>query len=245
MASQPRMREREEARRLSVRTLAVASAASFVAAIVTSQFSTVGTPIAAALTPVIVTLVSELLHRPTELIAQRVTRETEALPEAGGPAPPPPPEADRLPERAPAEPEITPAPPPGPREGPQATPVRVYRQRPAPSRRRRRIAVGVVATTALLAFAIAAAALTVPELIGGGSITGDRDTTLFGGRDRKEPERPEEELSPQERPPEQPQEQDQQRQPPTQRQTETEEDRTETTDQTTTEEEPPPGPTVP
>jgi hypothetical protein len=36
--------------------------------------------------------------------------------------------------------------------------------------------------TAALAFAIAAAALTIPELISGGSITGDRQTTLFGGR---------------------------------------------------------------
>jgi hypothetical protein len=41
--------------------------------------------------------------------------------------------------------------------------------------------------TAALAFAIAAAALTIPELISGGSITGDRQTTLFGGRHHAKP----------------------------------------------------------
>jgi hypothetical protein len=172
-------RQREEERRLSVRTLAIASLASASAAIVTSYFWTGGTPIAAAVTPVIVALVSELLHRPTERIAGRFTRETTAiLPDAAGAAPPPEPDADSLPGRAPAE--------PGSRPGGPQPPVRVYgRQAP----RRRRIAIGVVAATAVLAFAIAAAALTLPELIAGESIgKSGRDTTLFGGRDRDRPE---------------------------------------------------------
>src|ERR687887_2888119 len=99
MSSPPRIREREEERRLSLRTLVIASVASATAAIVTSQFWEGGTPIAAAVTPVIVAFVSEMLHRPTEAIARRITSErTAILPEAGGPAPPPPSEADMLPD---------------------------------------------------------------------------------------------------------------------------------------------------
>ncbi len=173
MSSPPRSREREEERRLSIRTLAIASFASATAAVVTSQFWTGGTPIAAAVTPVIVALVSELLHRPTEAIARRVTYERPAiLPEAGAAAPPAEPDADRLPQRAPSEPGSEPE---------REAPVRIYRGQPA--RRRRKIAVGVVVTTAVLAFAIAAAVLTIPELITGGSIgKSSRHTTLFGGK---------------------------------------------------------------
>src|SRR4051794_25895494 len=79
MSSPPRSREREEERHLSLRTLAIASLASASAAIVTSQFWAGGTPIAAAVTPVIVALVSEMLHRPTEAIARRITSERTAI----------------------------------------------------------------------------------------------------------------------------------------------------------------------
>src|SRR5829696_8532004 len=116
MASSPREVEREEERRLNMRTLTIASAASAAAAAVTSQLWIAGTWIAAATTPVIVALVSEALHRPTERIARAFTSEREALEasERGGPdappladaagaAPPPPPEADRLPTRAPSD----------------------------------------------------------------------------------------------------------------------------------------------
>jgi hypothetical protein len=73
MASSPRDAEREEERRLKLRTLTIASAASAVAAAVTSQLWIAGTWIAAALTPVLVTLISEAMHRPTERIAQART----------------------------------------------------------------------------------------------------------------------------------------------------------------------------
>jgi hypothetical protein len=160
---------REEESRIQIRTLIIASIASLVAALITSRIWTAGTPYAAALTPVIVTLVSELLHRPTQAIARRVTSERSALlPEATGAGPP---------EDEPEEP---------PRvardlEG-EPAPIRVYR----PQRRRwGRIHPKVVVLTGVLAFAIAAAALTLPELIAGESIgKGDRRTSIFGGRDR-------------------------------------------------------------
>jgi hypothetical protein len=182
MASHPRNREREDERRLSIRTLAIASIASATAAVVTSQFWAGGTPYAAAFTPVIVALVSEMLHKPTEKIAERMP-DREALglrtPLRRTPAsvrPPGEPESGQPPVptgRTPHEPPPTEA-------GP--VPVNVYKQ-PAP--RRRRIALGVVLATGVLAFAIAAAALTLPELIAGQSIgKSDRKSTFFGGQHR-------------------------------------------------------------
>ena len=79
MASSPRS-EREEERRHNIRTLLIASAASATAAAVTSQLWIRGTWIAAALTPVMVALVSELLNRPAERIARVWTAERPALP---------------------------------------------------------------------------------------------------------------------------------------------------------------------
>ncbi|HEY1360309.1 MAG TPA: hypothetical protein VGF21_18555 [Thermoleophilaceae bacterium] len=170
MSTPPRSREREAQRRLSLRTLAIASIASATAAIVVSQFWAGGTPIAAAVTPVLVALVSEMLHRPTEAIARRITSErTAILP------------ADILERERPKEAEPEREEPPA-REEP---PVRVYGTQRAP-RRRQKIAVGVVVTTAVLAFAIAAAALTIPELIAGHSIVkGDRNTTLVPTKRKK------------------------------------------------------------
>jgi hypothetical protein len=67
--------EREEERRLNMRTLTIASAASAAAAAVTSQLWIAGTWIATALTPVLVALISEALHRPTERVVRaRTTR---------------------------------------------------------------------------------------------------------------------------------------------------------------------------
>jgi hypothetical protein len=154
MATQPpRNQTREEQRRLSIRTLVIASAASAAAAVVTSQFWVRGTWVAAAMTPVIVTIVSELLNRPTEAVAKRITTDrTVVLPAGESPGPEP------IPEQ-----------------------VKVYGG--GGRSRRRKFAVGLVAGTAALAFAIGAAALTLPELITGQSIGhGDRGTTIFGGK---------------------------------------------------------------
>ena len=73
-----------------MRTLAIASTASASAALLTSQLWFRGTWIAAALTPVIVTLVSELLYRPTERIASKLTSERPSLSWPKRTTPPPP-----------------------------------------------------------------------------------------------------------------------------------------------------------
>lgn len=262
MTSRSRTAEREEQGRLNVRTLPIASAASAAAALVTSQLSTAGTWVAAAMTPVIVTLVSEMLNRPTEKIAKSLTSDRGPLAAAGGAGRPASPGADPLPDRAPMEPAAgaRQARPPIPGPGSEA-PIRVYRagqaeprrtgltgrgqkvgargraagsrgregggrdagagdgaagasgqaaaargpgigghpqepgsrgtvlgapgmgpERGRPIARRRKIAFGAVFATAALAFVIAVAALTVPELVAGDSVgRTDGRTTFFGG----------------------------------------------------------------
>jgi hypothetical protein len=159
----PRTQTREEQRRLSIRTLLIASVASAAAAVVTSQFWVHGTWIAAAMTPVIVSLVSEILHRPTEAVARRITTDRTAV----LPPPEPGPEGEPGAELAPGQ-------------------ITVYggrASRSGPPSRRKKFAVGLVVGTGLLGFAIAAVALTVPELITGQPIgNGNGGTTIFGGQ---------------------------------------------------------------
>ena len=141
-----------------MRTLVIASSASATAAVVTSQLWIAGTWIAAAATPVLVALISELLHRPTERIAERLT-------------------TDRPPRRTERDPS-----PRAPE--PNAAPIRVYRSG-SPPPRRRRIAVGAVLGTGALALVIAVVALTVPELIAGGAVGSSDSRTTFFQRDRE------------------------------------------------------------
>lgn len=195
-------RSREEERRLSVRTLIIASIASAMAAIITSQFWIRGTPIAAAVTPVIVTLVSELLNRPTQKIVERLTTETDALPletdalpEAAGAGPPPRdeeyhPSPAREPPPAPLGHDAPVSRAPGRQEqrapGRDTPDYRVYRSGPVTSRG---LPWKTILVTAALAFALAAAALTLPEVIAGQSVgKGDRNFTLWGGDDRDKDE---------------------------------------------------------
>jgi hypothetical protein len=192
MASSTRsdvLREREEERRLNMRTLVIASVASATAAAVTSQLWIHGTWIAAALTPALVALISEAMHRPTERIARAWTSDRPVLGVgAARHADRPAPDDDPLPRRA--GPKADPVPraaAPSPRGGTPDRragapgPVRVYRQ-PGARPPRRRLALGAVAATAAIAFIVAVIALTAGDLVSGGSIgKGAGRTTLFGG----------------------------------------------------------------
>jgi hypothetical protein len=172
-------------------TLLIASIASATAAIVTSQFWQGGTPIAAAVTPIIVSLVSEALKRPmqSELVRRRARRAAEL---SAAPirryrtGEPPVVTEDR-------EREVEPAPPDrnGEADTPQEYTVYGARREEPPAWRERlsgwrerlsqkRVKIALV--TGVLAFLIAGLAVTLPELIFGGSVTGtDRNTTFFGG----------------------------------------------------------------
>jgi hypothetical protein len=267
MASSPRG-QREEERRLNLRTLAIASIASAVAAAVTSQLWFAGTWIAAALTPVLVSLVSELLHRPTEVIVRARTSDRRVVRDRAAPAPQVtvPPEGGRArgrPSERPPQPRRPdgqaagrPGPPAGepdpaaPRPG-EAGPVRVYRQ-PAGRVPRRRIAYGVVAATAAIAFVIGVVALTTTELLAGESIgrSGHRTSIGIGGSSDRQTDRDERDRQPSETTDEQPEEEErpqQERQPAETDEEEQPPPTTETTPTTptVTEEEPPTDQTAP
>jgi len=168
---------------LSLRTLVIASLASATAAMVTSRLFPPGAIFTAALTPVIVAAISEAAHRPVNRVAalreQRWSMVLEArearVAEALGEEPSPLRGAPGLAQGAAAEEEGFSttngggaghygADPFGPRERP----------------RRRRIHPKLAIATGLAAFAIAAAALTLPELIFG-AVASNHQTTFFGG----------------------------------------------------------------
>jgi hypothetical protein len=222
----------------SPRTLVIASVASAAAALLVSELWVAGTWIAAALTPVIVTLVSELLNRPTARIARSLTSARESPPAARGPG--------------------------------SEAPVRVYRSgasdppsaRPGtggptqgaagPRSRRRKIAYGAVFGTAALAFVIAVIAVTVPELVAGGSAGGDDGGTTFFQGENDNSDREPDSQKPQDRAPDdeaKPEEQQEEEQPTTpteQRPTSPDEEQPTTpTQETPTEETPAPGEPLP
>jgi hypothetical protein len=156
--------EREEERRLNTRTLTIASVASATAAAVTSQLWIAGTWIAAALTPVLVALISEAMHRPTERIARAWTSDREAS-VSGAISP------------TRSEPTAVTG---------TAGPVRVYRAGDSGTGTtmltRRRIAIGTVAATAAIACVAGLLLLTTVDLVSGGSVgKGSGRLTLTGG----------------------------------------------------------------
>ncbi|HEX6461532.1 MAG TPA: hypothetical protein VF032_21660 [Thermoleophilaceae bacterium] len=163
--------------KLSPQTLIVASLASLTAAIVTSTFWQRGTPITAAITPVIVAIASELYSRP----ARRITelRSRAAVPRSQRFTQQQVRERERVPSGLPSRSDAL-----RPPEGPELGPMRVYRteQRSSPIRR---VHIRAVLITAAIAFVIAIAVLTLPELVFGGSVAANNSrTTFFGGGTR-------------------------------------------------------------
>ena len=168
---------------LSLQTLAIASAASLTAAMVTSRLFPPGTIYASALTPVIVAAVGELLHRPVDrMAALREERRTmvrearrmetaqvlgeEQSPLLGAPEFALGDDADEL---------------AGPNGNGNGYRVGARPARPYAARAVRRVHPKVWLATGLAAFLIAVAALTLPELIFGGAVTTNHRTTFFGG----------------------------------------------------------------
>jgi hypothetical protein len=149
---------------LSLQTLAISACASVAAAIVVPLIWAAGTLFAAAVTPVVVALVSEALRRPVHTIrrvAPRVVRRT--------------------PPAAPAERHFEPLDPMTPEGG-------VSRDDPYGLRRaHRRPRWKVALITGVLAFVIAAAAVTASELtVFGGAVSGEKSrTSLWGGAPAK------------------------------------------------------------
>jgi hypothetical protein len=157
---------------LSPLTLTIAAIASGIAAIVTSHFlGKGGTVLTAAMTPVIVSLVKEGLQRPiqSDLVRRPVQRMASTRTEHREPA--------YARTGAPPRFEEEPHAPGPPGNGAPPTgygPVRTYG---GSSRPRWHLRAAIV--TGVLAFAIAAIVLTVPELVFGGSVAGKGRTTFF------------------------------------------------------------------
>jgi len=192
---------------LSLGTLIAASLASAVAAIVTSLFWESGTVPSAAITPLLVALLSEAFKRPTQKIgstvSRRAARPARPLPEAAGAGRPVDVPGRRLdPDPLPGggvfelpEERVVPH-QAGAGRTDEYGDIKVYRRGPNPVQRHWRAAL----VTGLLAFGIAAAVLTLPELLFGDSVGGGGKTTIFGGKPSgkrdserdKEKEKPEE-----------------------------------------------------
>jgi hypothetical protein len=153
---------REERRGgISARTLGVAAAASAVTSYTVSHVWGSGTVLSAALTPVLVALVSEFLHRPVDAVARvaPIHPRTTAGPPTGEQHPPRP--ADP-PTRAEAE----------------WAPVSYGETAPPAWRPRWRL----ILVTGLAAFALVVGIFTIPELVVGHSLTGaGGSTTYFSG----------------------------------------------------------------
>ena len=166
---------------LSVTTLMIASASSLVAALVVSKIWGGGTLIGAALTPVIVAVVSEGLRKPADVIVTVRQTRTSAVydPVAEG-------------RRGLAEGDLSSARPARPGAEPER---RVHRtaaasrggadaragdtraSRTASSRSRRRL--GLAVATGLVAFVVAGIVLTGSELVLGNSVVSSSKRTTF------------------------------------------------------------------
>jgi hypothetical protein len=165
---------------LSVKTLTIAGAASAITAVVGPLLWRPGTLLAAALTPIIVALVSEALKKPVDTVSNVTVRKADRF----APATLQSKQAERDVEET-----FDPLAPPTAEEL-----ARLNQPAPPPPRRiegRRRLLtprqwkIGIA--TGLIAFLAAAAVVTASELaIFGDSVTTTRErTSLFGGSSKK------------------------------------------------------------
>ncbi len=160
---------------LSVKTLLIAGAASAAAALVIPMLWRPGTVFAAAMTPVVVALVSELLRRPVETVSsvrvRRTARGTAILD--------PPPEEPFDPLAPPSAEELAVLP------EETAPPRAVHRRRPLTARQWK-----LALATGLVAFAGVAAVVTASELVAGDAVSGGGTRTTFFGGSQSERDEP-------------------------------------------------------
>jgi hypothetical protein len=194
---------REEAKQsegLSLQTLIVAAVASGVAAVVVSRLWRDGTVIAAAMTPVLVTILKEALHRPmeSEVVRRSASKVGQVATAPLRPTSRSAPGTESSPSTRTIPPRTTQQNGKGSGNGDgsdsrdvlMAGPRRTYgggggdgesgrfMQR---LKRLRGPRLKIAIVTGLLAFVVAVAALTLPELIFGGSVSSSGRTTFFGG----------------------------------------------------------------
>jgi hypothetical protein len=175
---QPGAREQRASGGVNLKTLLIAAASSAVAATIVPLIWEPGTVFAAAMTPVIVAIMTEVLKRPVETVSAVTVRRTP-----GGAAilePPPPPQDEETFDPL--------APPPTeelealPEE--QTAPRAEHRRRPLTARQWK-----LALATGLLAFAAVVVFFTVSELVTGKEVTGGGARTTFFGGSRSESKR--------------------------------------------------------
>jgi hypothetical protein len=165
---------REKSGGLSVTTLVIASASAAAAAIIVPLFWQRGSIVAAAITPVIVTLVSESLRHPFTKVQEagvwrRTPQGTAVRQPAGRDFEPVDPEEERIEVDA----------------GHPDDPFGLYEPDDGGFFTRRKVIIALV--TGVLAFGIAAVVVTAGELTIGGSTSSGHETTFFGGTKRSTP----------------------------------------------------------
>lgn len=157
------MSSNRDSRSVDLTTLVITAIASAAAAYTCSKLWAPGTLLSAAFTPVLVAVLKEVIKRPTEVV-------TRAVPVPGavrGRSP-------RSDAPARAEQALDEEWTPVARSGAHA------RARGSSSSSSPRWRMAII--TGLLGFVLCVAALTIPELVAGGSAAGGgRETTLFGG----------------------------------------------------------------
>ena len=154
---------------LSIKTLLIAGAASATAALVVPLFWEPGTVFAAAMTPVIVSVVSEAIKRPTEKVSAVATRRANG----GGVILEPPPQEPFDPLAPPSREELEAL--------PETTSERAVHRRPLTGRQWK-----LALVTGLVAFLGAAAVVTASELVAGDPVSqGGSGTTFFGNAEKR------------------------------------------------------------
>jgi hypothetical protein len=167
--------------RVHPRTLLIAAVASATAAVVIPMLWRPGTVFAAAMTPVIVAIVSEMLNRPVERVnAVRVRRTAEGTALLDRPQPEPDTDPDE-----PFDP-LAPAPAGELLELSDggAAPRTQHGRRPPLTARQWKLGLA----TGLAAFLIAAGVVTAVDIVTGDAVSGGGRTTFFGGHSSKSSE---------------------------------------------------------
>jgi hypothetical protein len=181
-------RQKEKSSGLSVQTLLISAAAAAAAATVVPLFWERGTIFATAMTPVIVALFTEGLRKPVQhvsSVAPRVARRsgTGAAVRRFEPTAADTVHHERVGARGDGPERFDPLPPNLRDDAPEARDDDPYGLRKA-DRRGPRLKIALV--TGVLAFLIAAGAVTASELtLFGGSVASNQRTSLFGGSKKR------------------------------------------------------------
>jgi hypothetical protein len=172
---------------LSISTLLISAVSAVAAATIVPMIWERGTLVATAMTPVIVALVSEALKKPVQTVSAVAPKVATRRSGTGAAVRRFDPDAaqtrhhERIGARGQGAERFEPLPAGRRDDAPATRSDDPYGLRAADKPPRRHWKIAVI--TGLLAFVIAAGFITFTELAAGGSVSSDRRTSIFGGRD--------------------------------------------------------------